>query len=158
MNNLNAENWLFSTSHHKDFLTIHFTQLLHKKMFDHTWKWAGIFRNTAKNIGVEPQQITTELKNLLGDVRYQIIHGVYPINEIAYRFHHGLVWIHPFSNGNGRHARIMTNFLLVQAGEPRFTWGENNLLKEGPTRRQYIDALKKADKHDYKALAAFVKS
>lgn len=158
-NILSAENWLFSKSNYRDFLTIDFTKLLHEKMFNNTWRWAGIFRNTAKNIGTEPQQITTELKKLLDDVRYQIIHKTYPINEIAYRFHHRLVWIHPFPNGNGRHARMMTDLLLVQAGEPRFTWGEKNAFnKEGVARAQYIQALKNADKHDYTVLATFVQS
>jgi len=140
-NILDADNWLFSTSNHGDFLVIDFVRLLHRKMFNSTWKWAGVFRSTAKNIGVDPQQITTALKNLLEDIRYQIINNIYSIDEIAYRFHHRLVWIHPFPNGNGRHARMITDFLLTQAGQPRFTWGKNNLLKEGPTRKKYIDAL-----------------
>lgn len=157
-NILKAENWLTSTLDQKDLLTISFIKLLHKKMFEDTWKWAGSFRNTEKNIGVTPALITTELTNLLKDVVYQIVHNSYPIDEIAYRFHHRLVAIHPFSNGNGRHARIATDILLMQTGQPRFTWGKKKLEAEGPTRKQYIDALKNADKHDYKTLATFVRS
>ena len=157
-NILKAETWLISTSSREDFLTIHFLKLLHKKMFDDTWKWAGLFRHTEKNIGVTPAMITTELKQLLEDVVYQITHNSYSINEIAYRFHHRLVAIHPFANGNGRHARMMTDILLMETGQSRFTWGNKKLETESVTRKQYIDALKKADKREYAALAKFVRA
>jgi Fic-DOC domain mobile mystery protein B len=157
-NILKAEIWLFPNANHDDFLSIHFTRLLHSKMFDDTWTWAGQFRLTERNIGVNPFTITTDLNNLLEDVRYQVIHESFPMDEIAYRFHHRLVAIHPFPNGNGRHARLMTDLLLVQAGEPRFTWGKERLEAEGPVRKKYISALQDADKHDYAALAEFVRS
>lgn len=157
-NILKAEMWLFSNANHGNFLSIGFTKLLHTKMFDSTWKWAGQFRLTERNIGVSPFTITTELSNLLEDVRYQVIHESFPMDEIAYRFHHRLVAIHPFSNGNGRHARLFTDLLLEQAGQPRFTWGRKRLETEGPIRKQYIHALQDADKHDYAALAEFVRS
>jgi Fic-DOC domain mobile mystery protein B len=158
VNILKAENWLFSNTNHGNFLTIDFVKLLHKKMFDDTWRWAGQFRSTERNIGVHPYKITTDLNNLLEDVRCQIINQSYPFDEIAYRFHHRLVAIHPFSNGNGRHARLITDLLLTQAGQPRFTWGRQKLKSEGPIRKQYINALKKADSHDYGSLAKFVRS
>lgn len=101
---------------------------------------------------------STDLNNLLEDVRHQIIHGALLLDEIAYRFHHRLVKIHPFPNGNGRHARLITDLLLTQAGQHRFTWGKQKLEAEGPTRKQYIQALKDADKHNYAALASFVRS
>lgn len=158
VNILKAEVWLFSTNRHENFLTIPFIKLLHKKMFEDTWQWAGTFRDTNKNIGVDYPVITTELTHLLDDVTYQIINNIYSIDEIAYRFHHRLVAVHPFSNGNGRHARIMTDLLLVQAGQPKFSWGEKNSTSENPTRKQYIKALQHADWHDYTALATFVRS
>jgi len=157
-NILKAERWLFSKKNHDNFLTIDFTKLLHKKMFDETWKWAGTFRHTARNIGVDASKITTELKNLLDDTIFQIIHNTYSIDEIAYRFHHRLVWIHPFPNGNGRHARMMTDLLLIETDQQRFSWGRKKLEAEGPTRSKYIEALRSADKQDYAALARFVRS
>ena len=156
-NILKAENWLFPKSH-GNFLTINFIKLLHEKMFNDTWTWAGKFRTTERNIGVRPVKITTDLNNLLEDDRYQIIHESFPIDEIAYRFHHRLVAIHSFPNGNGRHARLMTDLLLAQAGQPRFTWGKQKLEAEGAMRNQYITALRNADKQDYSALAEFVRS
>jgi Fic-DOC domain mobile mystery protein B len=157
-NILGAEIWLFSTTTHGNFLTIDFIMYLHKKMFGNTWAWAGKFRTTERNIGVSPYKITTDLKILLEDIRYQILNKIIPIDEIAYRFHHRLVTIHPFPNGNGRHARLMTDLLLVQSGNPRFTWGKIKLDAAGPVRKKYIDALRKADKHDYSELASFVRS
>ncbi|MDR3476861.1 MAG: mobile mystery protein B [Gammaproteobacteria bacterium] len=159
-NILEAESWLFSTANPGNFLTIEFTRLLHKKMLSKTWEWAGTFRKTSRNIGVDPNKITMDLKNLLDDLIYQIINinNGFTIDEIAYRFHHRLVSIHPFPNGNGRHARLMTDYLLARAGSPKFTWGKESLIGEGPTRTKYIEALRQADKHDYSKLAAFVRS
>lgn len=157
-NILKAENWVSTSRYRNNFLTLEFAKLLHKKMFNDTWKWAGVFRKTEKNIGVTPSIITTKLKKLLDDVAYQLINNSYSIDEIAYRFHHRLVVIHPFSNGNGRHARLMTDLLLINLGMIRFTWGSQKLEGAGPARKQYIDALRAADKHDYSGLAKFVRS
>jgi fido (protein-threonine AMPylation protein) len=76
------------------------------------------------------------------------------------RFHHRLTVIHPFANGNGRHARLLTDILLVNLlKQPRFTWGIGNLITAGDDcRKQYIDALRAADRYDYEPLLAFVRS
>lgn len=157
-NILKATSWVSTTPEIKNFLTIHFLKKLHQQMFNDTWKWAGTFRKTEKNIGVTPAKITTELKKLLDDVLYQIVNSSYPIDEIAYRFHHRLVAIHPFPNGNGRYARIMTDILLIQTGQQKFTWGNKTLGSDVLARRQYINALRNADKHDFTSLAIFVRS
>jgi Fic-DOC domain mobile mystery protein B len=156
-NILKAEIWAFDSKKHKDILSIDFICQLHKKMFDDTWRWAGKFRSTEKNIRVPASQITTNLKNLLDDIKYQIEYHTYPIDEIAYCFHHRLVLIHPFPNGNGRHARLITDVLLTQNGQPRFSWGREQLKDSSMIRKQYIDALRDADKHNYVALAKFVR-
>ncbi|MBY0544808.1 MAG: mobile mystery protein B [Gammaproteobacteria bacterium] len=158
-NILNAENWAFSNKKHPDFLSIPFICQLHRKMFDETWHWAGKFRKTEKNIGKTlASYVSTDLKNLLDDIKYQLEQHSYPIDEIAYRFHHRLVSIHPFPNGNGRHARLMTDILLVQVGQPRFSWGRIQLSDANMVRKQYIDALKCADNLNYKLLAEFVRT
>ncbi len=118
-------------------------------MFDDTWKWAGQFRKTEKNIGVAPSVINIELKKLMDDTCYQLENKIYSIDEIAYRFHHRLVSIHPFANGNGRHARLMTDLILIQKNKPRFTWGKQRLITEGSNTEQYIQSLRRADKRDY---------
>jgi Fic-DOC domain mobile mystery protein B len=157
-NILKAESWLFSVSNRGNFLTLEFAKLLHTKMFNETWRWAGQFRTTERNIGVTPFKISTDLINLFEDVRYQVINQSFASDEIAFRFHHRLVAIHPFPNGNGRHARLITDLLLTQVGSPRFTWGRQKLEAEGPVRKKYIKALQEADKHDYSSLAEFVRS
>ncbi|NNM58870.1 MAG: mobile mystery protein B [Legionellales bacterium] len=158
-NILNAENWAFSGKKHPDFLSISFICQLHKKMFDKTWHWAGKFRKTEKNLGKTLVfHISIDLKILLDDIKYQLEHHSYPIDEIAYRFHHRLVSIHPFPNGNGRHARLMTDILLVQTGHSRFSWGKAQHRAAARVRKQYIDALKCADKFNYKLLAEFVRT
>ncbi len=133
--------------------------LLHKKMFDETWEWAGKFRWKPTNIGVEPENIQNDLGALLGNVKYQLEHKTYPIEEIAVRFHHKLVWIHPFPNGNGRFSRLAADLLLQFIGGKKLTWGSKDLAKESDVRDKYLKALRVADqKNDYGQLMKFAKS
>ena len=155
-NILEAEEWAFARK--RDVLDERFLTGLHKRMFGRVWRWAGKFRKTERNIGIDAYRITVELRQLLDDCRYWIEHGTYEPDEIAARFHHRLVLIHPFSNGNGRHARIATDLLLVSIGRPRFTWGRVNLVDPGETRQRYVDALRAADHHDIGPLLEFVRS
>ncbi len=153
-----AEKWAFRRTP-RDILSDGFIKRLHKKMFGTVWRWAGEYRTTGKNIGVPSWQIVTELRNLCADCAIWIEHGTYPPHEIAVRFHHRLTVIHPFPNGNGRHARLMTDILLVHLlKQQRFSWGSGNLVSAGECRQQYIDALRAADRQDYSALLAFVRS
>ena len=156
-NILEGEHWAFSRKR-KDLLSSRFMRSLHKHMFGNTWRWAGAFRKTEKNIGIDPIHIAAELKKLCDDVVYQVEHRSYPLDEITARFHHRLTWIHPFPNGNGRFSRTATDLLLVQNGAPRFTWGAANLVSEGDVRRRYIDALRAADGRDFAPLLEFVRS
>lgn len=156
-NIIDAERWLFS-KRRKNLLTVRFLQKLHQKMFDKTWKWAGRFRTCNTNIGVPYPVIQESLKALCDDVVYWIQHKTFSIDEMAVRFHHRLVQIHPFPNGNGRHARLMTDALLVNLGALRFTWGKENLVQQSQTREAYIKALREADRGDYSDLLAFVKT
>lgn len=155
-NILEAEEWAFARK--RDVLDERFLTGLHKRMFGRVWRWAGKFRKTERNIGIDAYRITVELRQLLDDCRYWIEHGTYEPDEIAARFHHRLVLIHPFPNGNGRHARIATDLLLASMGRPRFTWGRVNLVDPGETRQRYIDALRAADHHDIGPLLEFVRS
>lgn len=132
---------------------------VHKEMFKNIWRWAGKFRKTEKNIGVEFYKITSELNVLCGDLLFWIENETYIPDEIAYRFHHRLVQIHPFVNGNGRHARLMTDVVLEKFyGIEPFSWGSSDLTAEGDSRKRYIDSLRLADQGDYSALAEFVRS
>lgn len=141
-----------------EVLTESFVCELHKKLFGKVWKWAGSFRRTEKNIGVDPLQIAIQLRQLLDDARYWIESATYPPKELAARFHHKLVYIHPFPNGNGRHARIMADAVLTKLmDEPAIDWAGGYQLEQMNERRdQYIAALRSADAHDFNALFEFV--
>ncbi|MDZ4832731.1 MAG: mobile mystery protein B [Candidatus Melainabacteria bacterium] len=141
----------------RDLLTIDSLKLLHKRMFDDTWKWAGTFRATGKNIGVEPYQIQTQLSQLCGDAKYWFENDTFPIDICAIRIHHRLVSIHPFPNGNGRHARLTADLLLLFNKEVSLTWGGQSLDVDGETRRAYITALRAADQNNYDLLISFAK-
>ncbi|MGD0446175.1 MAG: mobile mystery protein B [Edaphobacter sp.] len=131
---------------------------LHQRMFDQTWKWAGVYRATEKNIGIPHHQIREALPVLLGDARYWVEHKTFEPDELAVRFHHRLVWIHPFANGNGRHARLMADVIVQKQGRPVFTWGAVDIMRAGDFRRGYIDALRAADKNDIRPLLEFSRS
>ncbi|MDQ2994395.1 MAG: mobile mystery protein B [Pseudomonadota bacterium] len=151
-----AVSWLENTKSHT--LSEVFIKKLHHKMFNHTWKWAGKFRKTNKNIGVEWYEISQYLFNLLEDTKTQIQNASYSTEEIAIRFHHRLVQIHCFPNGNGRHARCASNKLAKELQIPDFTWGSINLTNPSEIRGKYIKALQCADKHSYDALIQFARS
>lgn len=155
-NILEAEEWAFSRK--RDVLDIRFLDKLHGHMFNRVWKWAGKHRKSDKNIGVDAYKINMDMQQLIEDCRYWIEHHTYSPDEIAARFHHRLVYIHPYPNGNGRHARLAADLLLVSLGQPRFSWGSQNLTDASETRTRYISALKTADNHDLKPLLDFVRS
>ena len=156
LNIVEGDKW--SRKQRKEILTENFLRQLHKQMFGETWRWAGSFRKSDKNIGVDWLHIGVELKKLLDDVRYQVEHGTFSADEIAVRFHHRLVAIHPFPNGNGRHARMMADLLVERLGKPRFSWGSRSLVDPNDTRRNYITALQAADARDIAPLLAFARS
>jgi Fic-DOC domain mobile mystery protein B len=156
LNITEADVWAFARP--RDVLSDAFLRDLHKRMFRRVWKWAGSFRTTERNLGIEPYRIGVELRTLLDDVRYWVEHRVFPPDETAVRFHHRLVSIHPFPNGNGRHARLAADLLVVALGRKRFTWGSVNLVEAAAVRAKYIAALRAADAHDIEPLLAFARS
>ena len=141
-----------------DVVSDAYIRKLHEKMFDQTWKWAGQYRNTEKNIGVPFHEIREQLGGLVGDVRYWIENQTYSADEIAMRFHHRLVQIHPFPNGNGRHARLLADLLVTKLGQRSFTWGARDLVKAGEARAKYLEAIRAADDGDIKLLLTFARS
>src|SRR5689334_17178120 len=132
-----------------------YVRKLHTKMFDQTWKWPGEYRRTEKNLGVPVHQVRERLVSLFGDALYWIQNNTYPTDEIAVRFHHRLVLIHPFPNGNGRHARLLADVLAMRLDRPTFTWGSANLVKEGEARTAYLHAIRAADNGDIQPLVKF---
>ncbi len=142
----------------KDVLTEEFVRELHRRLFGDVWRWAGCFRQSEKNIGIDPVQIGVQLRIFLDDARYWAENGAYSPLEAAARFHHRLVQIHCFPNGNGRHARIMADVYLQQRfSHPPIDWAAGcDLMKSNKRRDEYIAALSAADGGDYEPLLAFV--
>ncbi len=155
-----AIKWTLTTRFKLDKLfTQTFIKLVHKQMYKSVWSWAGDFRKTNKNIGVDRWQIALELKKLLEDAVFWTKNNTFSPDEIAIRFKHRLVSIHCFSNGNGRHSRLMADIIIDRIfGVPVFTWGAANLSKESNSRITYLRALKLADQGDYSALLLFARS
>lgn len=139
--------------------TEEFIGVVHKRMYGNVWAWAGEFRKTNKNIGIDQWQIPTELRYLLDDIRYWRENNTYPPDEIAVRFKHRIVSIHCFHNGNGRHSRLMADIIIEKIySRPVFSWGAANLLGEGDARAAYVKAVKAADRGDYSLLLTFARS
>ncbi len=155
-NILTAEEWAFGRQ--RNVLDEAFLANLHQRMFGRVWRWAGTWRRTDRNIGIDAYRIPQALRQLIDDCRYWIDYATYQPDEIAARLHHRLVFIHPFPNGNGRHARLAADLLLVMLERPRFSWGRINLVDAGETRQTYIAALRAADNHDMAPLLEFVRS
>ena len=131
---------------------------LHRRMFSAVWAWAGQVRRTDKNIGVDKLTIRPEVRKLVDDALYWRENEVYGPDELAVRFHHRLVWIHPFTNGNGRHARMMADLITQQAARPPFSWGAASLIATLELRTAYISALRQADRGDVGPLLDFARS
>jgi Fic-DOC domain mobile mystery protein B len=154
-----ALQWTMGRSFNGDSVfTEEFICNVHKRMYGDVWSWAGKFRRSEKNIGIEFWKIPAELKKLLDDARYWLEHKTYPPDEIAIRFKHRLVSIHCFPNGNGRHSRLMADIIAdnLLKGDP-FSWG-TGYANSKDARAAYLPALKAADKGDYDLLLRFARS
>jgi Fic-DOC domain mobile mystery protein B len=151
-----AQRW--ADARRRDILDRNFLSELHQRMFGDVWRWAGQYRTTARNIGVEAYRIAMHMQQTIDDARYWVEHATYPPDEIAVRFSHRLVAIHPFPNGNGRLSRLVGDLLARHLGQLPFTWGQRNLINAGETRARYIEALRAADSHDIRPLLLFARS
>ena len=139
--------------------TEEFLKSVHKRMYGNVWAWAGEFRHTNKNIGVDKWQIPVELRNLLDDVKYWYANKTYPPDEITIRFKHRLVSIHCFPNGNGRHSRLIADIVIEKIfKQPVFTWGATGLTKPGEQRVAYLKSVKAADAGNIQPLISFARS
>jgi Fic-DOC domain mobile mystery protein B len=150
-----AQDW--GLGRKRDPLTGKFIRDLHRRMLGDVWKWAGKFRTSERNLGLPFYEIPMAVQQLLADTNAWIKFTAYPPDEIAVRLHHRLVQIHPFPNGNGRHARLTADLLVMRLGMQRFSWGRENLRDAGAMRRRYIAALQAADHHDIGPLLVFAR-
>ena len=155
-NIVEAQEWALARK--RNVLDEKFLDNLHQRMYGNVWRWAGQHRTSGKTIGIDAYRMPTELRELLDSCRYWIENETYEPDEIAARFHHKLVWIHCYPNGNGRHARLAADLLLKAMEQKRFSWGGANLVDKGKIRSRYIAALQAADSHDIEPLLEFVRS
>ncbi len=155
-----AMQWVFGKKFKaKDVFTERFICNLHKRMYANVWAWAGEFRNTDKNLGIDRHQIPIHLKVLCDDALFWTEHGTFPPAEIAMRFKHRIVSIHCFPNGNGRHSRLMADIIIEKLfGEEIFSWGSANPATTGDIRNAYLRAIKLADKGDFTHLLEFART
>lgn len=136
------------------FMTDSFFRKLHSQLFGEVWKWAGTYRTTEKNIGIEAYRVPSEMLKMLKDTQYWIDHQSYETNELIAHFHHRLVYIHPFPNGNGRFSRILTNYFCKRNGYSRPQWQSH--LNPHMRRKLYIHCLQQADMKKIKPLESYL--
>jgi Fic-DOC domain mobile mystery protein B len=155
-----AIQWVLGRSFRPEAIfTESFIKSLHRRMYKNVWKWAGNFRKSDKNLGIDKWQIQTALKALCDDAIYWLKNETYSPDEISIRFKHRIVSIHCFSNGNGRHSRLIADIIIDKIYKQKiFTWGANNLAKSGDARAKYLTVLREADKGNFKQLLKFARS
>ena len=126
---------------------------VNKEMFGKIWVWAGVRRKIElAGVGSKPYNIEVEVNELLGDMVVWTDTGM-PLIEQATRLHHRAVFIHPFENGNGRWARLLSNILLKQNDGAIVSWPDDNLVGcSSAIREEYISCLKAADQGDVEPL------
>lgn len=162
-NNLRGRTWAFAARGRSAawLLTPKRLHQLHQRMYGDVWKWAGKPRRRDTNIGVDWVRIPIELQMLCDNVIAQIGDGTslaYPALELAVRFHHQLVSVHPYPNGNGRHSLLAADLLADSLSADPITWGSGSLIAAGEVSARYLNALRNADRHDYADLIAFAQS
>lgn len=155
-----ALQWILSKSFKAGtILTEKFICDLHKRMYGSVWAWAGKFRKSDKNLGIDKWQIPVALKSLCDDTRYWIENETFSPDETALRFKHRIVQIHCFPNGNGRHSRLMGDIIIDKIYKlPLFSWGAADLVQKGNTRQTYLKAVKAADNGSLEQLITFSRS
>jgi Fic-DOC domain mobile mystery protein B len=143
----------------EQILSASFIQELHKRMYKNVWRWAGEYRKTNKNIGIDKLEIPVALRSLIDDASYWLENNVYEPDEFALRFKHRLVSIHCFPNGNGRHSRMIADIIIEKIYQlPVFSWGSKSLADENDSRKKYLIAIRKADKGDFELLLKFARA
>lgn len=130
---------------------------IHKEMFGGVWRWAGIYRLSDKNIGVSWQQIPVLMRQLSENFALRVSRPSEDRDRLCVEFHYQIVNIHPFVNGNGRHARFCADRLVENLGGRSFTWGRDDLREKGAARQNYLAALRAADSGDFGPLFRFAR-
>jgi Fic family protein len=132
-----------------------FSQQIIQQIHDIVTK--GLLNDSGKyrigNVRITGSSITppsyTKIITLMDDYIHTIQHlNLHPLKKAAF-IHHRLVWIHPFFDGNGRVARLVTNFFFMQQGYPPI------ILKQ-EQRNIYYQVLHQADNGNLSPLVEFI--
>lgn len=159
LNITHASKWANAQVNKRELLEEGFVRELHGRMLDETWSWAGKFRKSDKNIGVPWEQVAVSLDQLLQNARWRRDNAAPDPDAFAVQFHFDLVSIHAFPNGNGRHARLMADLLVMGSGRDRFSWGAGAVLTgDTDARKKYLEAIYAANKNQSTALLEFARS
>jgi len=155
-----AIEWTLTKKFTKEYiLSEELIKELHRRMLNDVWEWAGKFRKTNKNLGVDKFEIRVEIRKLIDDCNFWIENKTFGEDEIAIRFKHRIVKIHPFPNGNGRHSRLLADIIVEKIfNKSVFSWGKDNISKPGDTRKKYINSLHQADNGNINSLIEFSRS
>jgi fido (protein-threonine AMPylation protein) len=136
-----------------------FLRELHQRLYSDIWTWAGAFRRHELNIGVDPWQITVQLRDSMENIRYRWrnTHDWDP-RQLGVAAHAETVRIHPFTDGNGRSTRLFADLVFVAAQlavAPRGTQLERYDWQID--KAKYISLLRQYDGHrDPRDLAVFI--
>jgi Fic family protein len=114
--------------------------------------FAGRYRNVG--VRITGANFTPPNARKVDELMEELILWVNEKSEIplvvkATIFHHRMVWIHPFFDGNGRTVRLMFNLLLMNAGYPPAI-----ILQQD--RKKYYDALNRANQGNYEKMLLLV--
>jgi len=156
-----TEGLVWLAQYQGEYLTYNFWLQSHKKLFGNVWSWAGQVRDHELNNAdfLLPDKIWPAFKQLEDDLKFWIKNNTYSKKEIAVHFHERLVAIHPFVNGNGRFARIMTENFCNQEGVQIPTWGISEINFPKKRRSDYINAIVEARHHrNFESLLDFMYS
>lgn len=143
-------------------LSAFFMQDIHRIAFGHLYEWAGKWRTFVPNVGsyVPPEaERVPMLMYEFGDELKFRQSKIDSANEdevaelLAYA-HHKLVHIHPFTNGNGRTARLITNVLAYNHGYREVVLYTR---EQGSSRNEYLQAIRLGDTYDLSALTTLIK-
>jgi cell filamentation protein len=152
-----AELYVFTLDSDIEFSTQLICEI-HSIAFSELYDWAGKWRTASVIVGQlippEPTQVVQLMYQFIDNLNYKINNATTLEDKIGCLIfaHYEFIRIHPFNNGNGRTGRIIMNLVGLKFGyKPLELY-----YREGDSRKNYIDAMRAADKGNYNPLADLI--
>lgn len=164
LNIVNAVEWLESRQAGDPF-TVRFYRNLHTRMYEEVWAWAGKLRSETGDRLRPPFSTPDQVPQDLGRVAMEFNSEWESLTEKTHiipfiaRYHHALVVVHPFNNGNGRWSRLAADAVVQRlAGQPPLHWAtdDSTLVVDSVERNEYLAALRDADEGDHSTLISYL--